>query len=265
MKNSSLKPVSENSSMQTSGQTSETAGKRRRLKATAYFKKEEYVSTLVKLNPPQKKRPSKKSKAEKGSINAEDQNPNGNTLVDKRGNAKKQKRVKVIDHRPEQIRRSPEDNFFFGFREGIDLSARMETGMFGKSIVVDGIRLSQYDGPSCIQLDKRWSSTQCDSCEFFSPNNCLLRWDEFLLEDINRFTEIRAERAEAFARKRRIITKTIYKELKAHGRPLHYTVIARIIMERYPKFKLKDHSVYHYLLWHPELFERVDAGVYRAK
>ena len=141
----------------------------------------------------------------------------------------------------------------------------METGMFGKSIVVDGVHLSQYDGPSCIQLDKRWSSTQCDSCEFFSPNNCLLRLDEFLLEDIKRFTEIRAEGAEAFARKRRFITKTIYKELKAHGRPLHYTVIAKIIMGRYPKFRLNAHSVYHFLRWHPELFERVDAGVYRAK
>lgn len=166
---------------------------------------------------------------------------------------------------PEKVRRAAEDDFFSGFREGINVSARLETGMFGKAIVVDGIRMSPFDGPSCFYLERSQIYSECHNCTFFSPRNCLLRFDEYLLDDIRRFTEIREERAEALERKRRVITRTIQKELKAHGRPLHYTVIAKIIMGRYPKFRLNAHSVYHYLLWHPELFERVDAGVYRAK
>lgn len=178
---------------------------------------------------------------------------------------KKQELQEITPPPPERVRRSPEDNFFYGFREGIDVSARIETGMFGKTVVVDGIRISQYDGPPCFYLDEAKIFTQCNTCTYFSRRNCLLRHDEFLLEDIRRFTEIRIERAEVLERKRRVITRTIQKELKAHGRPLHYTVIAKIIMGRYPKYRLNAHRVYHYLRWHPELFERVDAGVYRAK
>lgn len=177
----------------------------------------------------------------------------------------KPKEKETVSPPPEYVRKSPEDNFFYGYREGIDVSSRLETGMFGKTIVVDGIRISQYDGPPCFYLKKKQIYLQCNSCTFFSPHNCLLRYDEFLLDDIRRFTEIREERAEAIEKRRRIITRTIQKELKAHGRPLHYSVIAKIIMSRYPKFRLNARGIFHYLLRHPELFEKVDSGVYRAK
>lgn len=166
---------------------------------------------------------------------------------------------------PQHFIKSPDDDFFFGLREGVDPSARMFTGMFGKTIIVDEVRFTPFNGPPCVQPDQPQTSHQCDSCEYFSPSNCLLRLDEFLLDDINRLSAIRSEHTEIAEKKRRAITKAIYRELKAHGRALHYTVITKIMMARYPKFQLKAHSVYHYLVRHPELFERVDAGVYRAK
>ncbi len=187
----------------------------------------------------------------------------------KKSSKRKQKPSRKPPHitipEPEYVKRSPEDDFFHGFREGIELSARMETGMFGKSMIVDGISFSIFDGPPCIQTDKPQSGAQCNLCEFFTPQNCLLRYDEYLLDDIIRFVDNHKDRSEAFQQKRRIITKTIYRELKAHGRPLHYTIIAKIIRGRYPRFKLSAHSVYSYLKWHPELFERLGDGVYRAR
>ena len=67
------------------------------------------------------------------------------------------------------------------------------------------------------------------------------------------------------ARRRELILATIYKELKAHGRPLHYSTIGNIIMSRYPKLSITSESIYRIILNHSELFERVDQGVYQAK
>lgn len=166
---------------------------------------------------------------------------------------------------PEHVKRLPEDDFFHGFREGIEPISRMETGMYGKNMVVSGISFPLFDGPPCLRIDNPQIDTECDICEFYAPQNCLLRLDTFLLEDINRFTGFRVDRTDTFARKRRIIVKTLYRELKTHGRPLHCTVIAKIMMERHPKFRLRKRNIYRYLSWHPELFEKVDDGVYRAR
>jgi hypothetical protein len=62
-----------------------------------------------------------------------------------------------------------------------------------------------------------------------------------------------------------VISKTniIFNELSSHGRPLHYTIVTKIIKDRH--FEITDRAVYQILYRHPELFDRIDIGVYRAR
>jgi hypothetical protein len=163
------------------------------------------------------------------------------------------------------VKKSPTNDFFYGYQKGADFSARTGTGIFGKWVIVGGVRFSLWDGPPCIYTDKKQPNNHCDDCEFFSPLNCLLRYDEYLLEDIRRFIQIGHDRVEQYRRKERAILKLLHKELRAHGRPLHYTVISRIMISRYPKLKMTIQRTYRYLNRHPDWFDKIDTGIYRAK
>ncbi|HQF63893.1 MAG TPA: tetratricopeptide repeat protein [Anaerolineaceae bacterium] len=182
-----------------------------------------------------------------------------------RGTIKKIDEPELPYQPPEHVRFNPEADFFYGMREGVVLSSRLESGVFGKAVFIDGLRIYPDDYPACLGLGKDFDESYCEYCEHFSPKNCLLRFDTYLMEDIRRINAIRAERIANLIRRQKNITLTIHEELKSHGRPLHYSVVARIMMKRYPHFKLTEASIYHYINWHTELFERVDTGVYRAK
>jgi hypothetical protein len=158
-----------------------------------------------------------------------------------------------------------ENDSLFGFKAGVNPISRLDTGIFGKTTFVDGIRIHLFDEPKCLRTGQDNDASGCDYCDFFSPINCLLKYDEFLIEDLNRFKAIRLKKRVESARWGKAIVQIILYELKAHGRPLHYSIIAKIIISRYPKLRLGEKSVYQFIILHPELFERVDPGVYRAK
>jgi hypothetical protein len=158
-----------------------------------------------------------------------------------------------------------ERNFFYGFQEGIKLSSRLATGVFGKIIIVDGLKISLYDSPPCFRKKNVLSDEDCEACEYFSPRECLLRFDDYLFEDLNRFIAIRAEQQVEQVKRKQIVSDIIHKELLSHGRPLHYSMISKIIIGRYPKLHLTENSIRRFLEWHPELFERIEEGIYRAK
>lgn len=61
------------------------------------------------------------------------------------------------------------------------------------------------------------------------------------------------------------ISQIIHNELQAHGRPLHYTIITKIIQGRYPKIGITDRDIQRHLRQHSELFERVSPGVFKAR
>lgn len=211
------------------------------------------VENVKKLVEEQKARDSKKKdKTENKPITANKDEPVKKTNKEKKvkGNRKNQKL---------------ESDFFHGFREGINQSSRLETGVFGRRTIVDGLRISPYGGPPCLKGSNDFSEEECDSCEYFSPRNCLLRFDEDLFDDLNRIAEIRAERLANQIRRSQIVSTIIHQELKTHGRPLHYSMISKIIIGRYPKLHLTEKSIRKFMEWHPELFERIEEGIYRAK
>lgn len=172
--------------------------------------------------------------------------------------------IKVEYRSPQVITINQGHDFFFGFKQGMNQSSRNNTGVFGKTIIIDGVYVFPYSGPECIRVGRNRYDHDCEECEFFSPIDCILRYDEFLADDLNRLTAIQQIRNAIKIKKRLRVANIIHKELRAHGRPLHYTYIADIIRTHYPKLKISTHGVYVTIRWHPELFERVDKGVYRA-
>jgi hypothetical protein len=173
--------------------------------------------------------------------------------------------IEIKFREPQIFSRDPQDDFFYGFKEKLVPHSRLETGLFSRMIMIDGVKITLFDGPKCIQWGQTPSEDECEYCEFFSPLNCLLKFDALLFEDLHKFSAILQEKIAKVARRAKKVSRVIYNELQAHGRPLHYTVIAKIIRGRYPKIEISDHSMQRYLLWHPELFEKMDSGVFRAR
>lgn len=163
-------------------------------------------------------------------------------------------------------------------------------------IWIDGVRISPYDCPDCL----RHSDLDCDLCLFFAPETCRLLRDPVLMRDTRTIFEIHrscpkitsefeplfprekyevisiqlhpgrqarqraAQRAAQVKRQKQLI-HAIRSELQAHGRPLHYAVLTRMVADRHPKLQVSEHRVYKIMAYHPEVFERVTAGVYRCK
>lgn len=153
----------------------------------------------------------------------------------------------------------------YGFKEGINQSSRLETGIFGKTTIVDGLKISPYEGPPCLRGKTTSSEEYCGECDYFSPKECLLRFDDNLFEDLNRFVKFRLENQAKQVRRSLVVSRIIHNELKTHGRPLHYSIVFRIISDRHPKLHLTEKSVCKFMSWHPELFECIEEGIYRAK
>jgi len=178
---------------------------------------------------------------------------------------KERKPIEIAPRPPTMIYRNSEEDFFYGCRTGVHPAARLETGLYGKNIIVNGIQLFPDDLPACVQSMKFSFSDGCENCEFFSPGDCLLRFDEDLIREIYRFTTYRYERQRMHEERRQTVVETLYKELKAHGRPLHYTAIARIMIGRHSKLGLNTRAVLRYLLKNPDKFIRMNEGVFAAK
>lgn len=167
----------------------------------------------------------------------------------------------------------PED-YFQGMRRGVKYYSRMTTGVYGNRIIVDGRRISINDAPDCLRYWAEPDNLVCENCVYFSPINCILRYDSFLLKEIRglyitqlrkQLHQLRQQQISHEIKKLKFSAiNAIHTELKSHGRPLHYTIIARITIDRYPDFNLTEARILNYLLLHPELFEKVDSGVFRA-
>lgn len=162
------------------------------------------------------------------------------------------------------IVRRPEDDFFYGYKEGIELLSLANTGMYGKVIFVNGARMSIEDCPDCLR--ESWDEIEdCEACEFQTPHNCLLRLDRNLHNDLHRILGARRHWRLAYLQKQKEQAELIHDELKVHGRPLHYQTLIKIVLGRHPKSGLNPVGIYQLILDWPLLFERVDVGVYKAR
>jgi len=144
-----------------------------------------------------------------------------------------------------------------------------EAAMLGSRLIIGGISITPDDFPKCIGIGRTLPLSQCMTCEFFSAVDCPLRHDPFLVHEAyilyaQRKRYIQEHKHED-ERRRTSVLRAVYFELKEHGRPLHYEIIGKIISDRYPQLRLNSHKILHYMMRHPEKFEWVDEGVYKAK
>lgn len=131
----------------------------------------------------------------------------------------------------------------------------------GEHIWIDGVHITSWDCPECLKRE----TVRCVRCSFFDPESCRLRYDPELRCDLRSILDDYRERLAAQkARKRRFIN-ALRAELRAHGRPLHYTVLAQIMADRHPGLRVTESKVLKVLACCSEVFEKTDEGVYQVK
>lgn len=126
---------------------------------------------------------------------------------------------------------------------------------------IDGTRISPDDCPECLKSEE----FDCDLCVFFIPEACRLKGDPALLQDVRTLFDLYLARQRRQLTHRKILIRAICSELKTHGRPLHYTVLAHIVADRHPQLNITETSVVRIMTNHPKIFERVAEGVYQCR
>ena len=131
---------------------------------------------------------------------------------------------------------------------------------YSEYVWIGDVRISPDDCPDCLEREE----FDCNLCVFFAPETCRLRRDPFQMRDIRTLLDIYRERRAAQLKRQRKLIRAVRTELEAHGRPLHYAVLARMVADRHPKLQMSEHGVLGIMASHPDVFERVAEGVYRC-
>jgi hypothetical protein len=178
--------------------------------------------------------------------------------------AHKPKEIVIPPKEPEVIQVRPEDNLFAEDGRSVYLPDGL-TGFYGRTLIVDGLPITPYDMPVCLKKGVIFDRERCELCDFFSFEECVIRRDPYLFEEAKFFFQSGQERREQYLKHRKQSIKAVYDELSAHGRPLHYEVIARIVADRYPKLMLRPGSVLKIMYRNPKHFESLGNGVFRHR
>ncbi|MBC7250088.1 MAG: hypothetical protein H5T62_07370 [Anaerolineae bacterium] len=133
-------------------------------------------------------------------------------------------------------------------------------GYYGE-LCVEGVRISLNHCPDCL----KYENFDCYLCSFFAPETCPLLCDPFLMQDVETVISIWREHQAAQTRRQEMLILAVRSELQAHGRPLHYTVLTRMVSDRHPELRVSERSVLLIMTHHPDIFERVAEGVYKCR
>lgn len=118
--------------------------------------------------------------------------------------------------------------------------------------------------PSHYPLCLEGQTFPCNTCTFFTPDQCPILEDKININLTIKGFEF--YRKAIFVPKGRCddIFDAIHKELLTHGKPLHYKVLIRILIDRYPDLPLKPQKVLNILRVNPIFFKDCGDGVYGA-
>jgi len=158
-----------------------------------------------------------------------------------------------------------DENLFANDKPRFSGLLETESGMYGRRLIISGIPITSSDHPKCIDLGRIPHKSICHICEFFSAVECPIQRDRVILDDAKTLFAQNARYRQENDERRQTIIETLFAELKEHGRPLHYEVIAKIMHDRHPSLKLNSWKIVRIMSWHPEKFSWVDVGVYQAK
>lgn len=114
--------------------------------------------------------------------------------------------------------------------------------------------------PKCIDVEQ----FSCDSCAFFLPDRCPLLADKgnfnitrlgFRVYPVLVYYP-RGNYVELF--------DAIHKELRAQGKPLHYEILFKILIESYPYLDVSANKLHKLLKINPIFFENFGDGVFQT-
>jgi len=160
----------------------------------------------------------------------------------------------------------PGENLFAKDKRTPNDFPEIDSGMYyGTKLVIGGVSITSFDYPNCVEEGRTLHKSQCYFCEFFSVSDCPIRRDPTILRDVIALYSQNRSYWQEYQERRDEIIDAIYSELKAHGRPLHYEILTKIVCDRYPKLKLNSRKIVHIMGWHTGKFECIGEGVYKAK
>ncbi|MEN4042128.1 MAG: hypothetical protein ROW39_07285 [Anaerolineaceae bacterium] len=129
-------------------------------------------------------------------------------------------------------------------------------------IRINGISISLSDYPECFDSD----DFDCEECDFCITDKysteCRIA-DIETLEVTRIFFENYRNRYLAYPKHQEELIQAVRRELGGHGRPLHYSILTRIVGDRYPELRVSESKIIRIMTKHPRIFERVSEGVYR--
>ena len=128
----------------------------------------------------------------------------------------------------------------------------------GEHLWIDGVHITSWDCPDCLYHNHG----RCLGCSFFDPGTCRLRDDWELRHDLKVILGDYRERLFALRGRQERFVSALHTELQAHGRPLHYTVLAQMMADRHSTLQVTETKVLMTLVHHSEVFEKIDEGVY---
>ncbi len=126
---------------------------------------------------------------------------------------------------------------------------------------VEGLTITPEDHPECLDTE----DFDCSICAFFNPLSCPLLSDPLYREEIRDFWNVYEDRQLAELQLRKKLRNAVYFELKTHGRALHYSVLAKMVIERYPELGATEDIILSMLKRNTNRFEWVNVGVYVCK
>jgi hypothetical protein len=157
------------------------------------------------------------------------------------------------------------ENLYDDSLSWLDELPEFDSAMFGNHLSIGGVTISPYDYPECVEYGHPLPKSRCHICEFFSEKDCPIRRDQTIIEEVHTLYAQRKRYWQEYHKRSDSIAGAIYTELKDHGRPLHYELLAQIMQDRYPHLKLTPKRVLHIMRLNPNKFRWVDNGVYKAK
>ena len=140
-----------------------------------------------------------------------------------------------------------------------DVPSVLELGH--RRIRIGNLWISPYDYPGCLDCEVH----DCVWCPLFAPSACPLLNIPFYLQNLQTALARSPMRQDAARLQRTALRAALQIELRTHGRPLHFAVLARMVADRYPNLKVSPGRVSYMPVSQPQYLRANVAGVYRIR
>jgi hypothetical protein len=131
---------------------------------------------------------------------------------------------------------------------------------FTALLIFNGAFITPGNYPGCIDKDP----FPCNTCQFFKSTTCQLLSDQSNVELSRKGFMLYQKILYCPKGGYDDIFDAAQKVLLSHGRPLHYHVLSKILVDRYPNLHITDHKVNKILRLNPIFYRMVDNGVFKA-